>query len=177
MTFLKRWWPTAVVGVFSIIFGLIAILFPEITLFALAIYFAISFLLGGLTMIIGSFSMKQRSKYWALLLLEGIIGVLIGIFILLRPEISIQVFLAIVGIWAIIMGIILGVAYYLIRKAIYGAEILIVFSILSLVFGILILTNPFESSRIIIIIIGLYAILYGIFSLINSARISKGYRK
>jgi uncharacterized membrane protein HdeD (DUF308 family) len=39
--------------------------------------------------------------------------------------------------------------------------------ILSLLFGLIITINPFEGTRFITILIGLYAIAYGVFSLVN----------
>jgi uncharacterized membrane protein HdeD (DUF308 family) len=44
--------------------------------------------------------------------------------------------------------------------------------ILSVLIGFVIVLNPFESTRIIVILIGIYAISYGIFSFINAR---KGY--
>ena len=42
--------------------------------------------------------------------------------------------------------------------------------ILSVIIGIVIILNPFESTRLIVILIGIYVIAYGLFSIINTRK-------
>lgn len=157
-------------GVLAILFGLVALISPGITLVALGIYFAISILAGGTMQIISSFNAKGRNPNWYLLLVEGIIGILIAIIILSRPELVATVFVTIIGIWALFLGLVFLFTYFKKRLPAFSNSFLLVISILSLVVGLVIIVNPFESTRIVTIMIGLYTLIYGIFSLINSSR-------
>ncbi|MFO7658341.1 MAG: DUF308 domain-containing protein [Bacteroidales bacterium] len=165
---LKNWMFTGLNGFLAIVFGLVALLFPTITLIALAIYFAISILIGGLVLTVGSVRIRNENPGWHLILIEGIIGMLIGIIILLRPEVSAAVFVTIIGIWAILLGLIFVTAWY--RREMPKSEkgFLLITGILSLIFGLLITINPFEGSRVITVLIGVYAITYGLFSIITN---------
>lgn len=167
---LQNWLFTSLNGFLAIIFGLVALLFPTITLIALAIYFAFSILTGGLVLTIGSIRIRNENSGWHLVLLEGIIGLLLGIVILLRPEVSAAVFVTIIGMWAMLLGLIFLIAWF--RKKTPKSEkgFLLITGILSLVFGILIALNPFEGSRVITVLIGVYAIAYGLFSMITNRK-------
>jgi uncharacterized membrane protein HdeD (DUF308 family) len=165
---LKNWIFMGLNGFLAIIFGLVSLLFPTITLIALAIYFAISILIGGIVLTIGSLIIRNDNSHWHLVLIEGVIGILLGIIILLRPELSAAVFVTIIGIWAIIIGLIFWLTWYTIKLPNSGKSFLLITGIISFAFGILIVINPFEGSRFITILIGIYAISYGLFSIITN---------
>jgi len=152
------------------LFGIIALLFPDITLFALAIYFGISFLLAGLILIIISARLKASISNWGYILAEGIIGIILGLFILTSPGVSATVFLLILGIYAIIIGLFFLAGYFSGKLANYFKGSLLVNGIISLLFGILMVVNPFDSTRIVTLLAGIYALIYGIFSVMNTTR-------
>jgi uncharacterized membrane protein HdeD (DUF308 family) len=158
-------------GVLAIIFGLVALLFPGITLVALGIYFAISILIGCILLTVGAFRVKKTNDHWYLLLIEGIIGILISIIILARPELVASVFVTIIGLWALIIGLVLLFSYFRGRLATISNSLVLIISVLSLITGLVIVLNPFESTRIITVLIGIYAIIYGLFSVINSSKV------
>jgi uncharacterized membrane protein HdeD (DUF308 family) len=157
-------------GVLAILFGLVALFFPGLTLAALGLYFAISIIIGGTMLILGFFKAKPSSGYRYSLLIEGVIGILAGIIILARPNLVTSVFVAIMGIWAIIIGLVLLYDFVKHRLPAFYNSFILMFSILSLIIGILIIINPFHSARIMTVIIGIYAIIYGVYSLTNSLR-------
>lgn len=169
----KNWLFPGMNGALAIVFGLIAIVFPSITLVVLAIYFAISIMIGGILLTIGSLRMRESASGWSAQLFEGIVGILLGIVILVNPEVSVAVFVAIVGIWAILLGFFFMYIYIRRKLPHFEKSFLLVVGIISIVFGLLIALNPFKSSRFIIVLIGLYAIAYGLFSMINSRRLFK----
>ncbi|MDD4107677.1 MAG: DUF308 domain-containing protein [Prolixibacteraceae bacterium] len=157
-------------GVLAIIFGLVALFFPGLTLGVLGVYFAISIIIGCVTLIVGFFKAKPASGFRYSLLIEGVIGILIGLIILARPSVVATVFVAIIGIWAIIIGLVLLYDYVRLRLPVMYNTFVLLISIVSLVMGIVIIINPFRSARLLIVIIGIYAIIYGVYSLANSLR-------
>jgi len=157
-------------GILILIFGLVALFLPDITLKALGIYFAISLLAGGLVIVIESIRKSRPGKNKHFTLTEGIIGIIISLIILARPEMVATVFVIIIGIWAIIIGLIFLWTFS--NKTLTGFlnNMMLVVSILSVITGLFIIFNPFDSTRMITVLIGIYAIIYGLFSLINSAK-------
>jgi len=164
----KRWLLRSLKGLLAIIFGLIALFFPRITLVTLAFYFGIFAILAGLFMTIGAFRIRQHTRNWYLWLIEGIFDILIGLFIVTRPEISVSVFLIIIGLWAIIMGLVLIVSYYRVHKIVFQKRNVLFAGIIALLFGILILWHPFGSGVVITALIGIFAIAYGSFTIITA---------
>ncbi len=94
----KHWRISYGNGILAIIFGLIAVFFPGITIVALAIYFAIAILLGGALLTISSIMSRKHPLSSPLTMGEGILGILIGLIILLHPEKAAAVFIALIGI-------------------------------------------------------------------------------
>ncbi len=159
-------------GVLAVIFGLVAIFLPGITLAALGIYFAFTILVGGIALLGSAIKLKKNNLPWYLLLPEAIIGILLGILILLRPEVVATFFVTIIGIWALFIGIIMIFYFLRIRKngAGFINIITLIIGILSIISGGIIIFNPFESTRMITVLIGIYALVYGIFSIVNSSK-------
>ena len=164
------WKLSSLNGTLAIVFGSIALLFPGIAIIALAIYFAIAILLGGIALSISSVKLKNKSQNWPNNLLEGLIGIIIGIIILARPESAAAVFLVIIGLWTILIGFIFIWTYTKKILPKIANSFYLIIGVVSMIIGLLIIFNPFESTRIIIILIGIYAIAYGISSIVNSSK-------
>lgn len=157
-------------GILAILFGIIALVFPSITIFSLVIYFAITILIGGIILLVGSIRSKKINPNWQLLLLEGLIGILFGIIILSRPELAAVAFITLIGLWSLAMGAIFTVVYFTHKIPKRIRNIYLPVGLISILFGLLIVINPFEGPRMVIILIGLYAIIYGTFSIINKSK-------
>ncbi|MFW5768326.1 MAG: HdeD family acid-resistance protein [Bacteroidota bacterium] len=157
-------------GVLAILFGLIAILFPDITLVGLAIAFAVAIMLGGIFLTFGAIRQRKTNSNWPLILLEGILGIIISLVILIIPKDVAAFFVIIMGIWALIIGVTFISFYF--RKAVpdFLKLLSVIAGVISVIVGLLILFNPFETTRVIVVIIGIYAIVFGTFSLVNTTR-------
>jgi uncharacterized membrane protein HdeD (DUF308 family) len=164
-------------GVLAIIFGLIAILFPDIAIITLAVFFAIGIMLGGIFMTAGAISLRHVIPNWQVVLLEGILGIAIGIVMLALPKDVAAFFLVIAGIWAIIIGLLF--LFYWIRKthSQMFKFISVVIGVLSVAIGIIFIVNPFESTQLIVVLIGIYALIFGIYSIVNTRQHNKSLKQ
>ena len=109
---LNNWLLPGINGILAIIFGIIAIVFPSITLIVLAVYFAISIMIGGILLILGAIRTMTLKTGRSLQLFEGVVGLLLGIAILSNPKLSVAVFVAIFGIWAMLLGLFFIYIYF-----------------------------------------------------------------
>lgn len=166
----KNWRLSYGNGILAIIFGSVALIFPGITIIGLAFYFAVTILLGGILLTISAIRSRKILPNWQLMLTEGIIGILIGIIILAMPQIAAAFFVVIMGVWAMVIGLVFIISYFGLMLPAILKPFHILTGILSVIIGIVIILNPFESTRVIVILIGIYVIAYGIFSIINSKR-------
>lgn len=169
---LQSWFFSHLYALLAILFGAVALLFPTITLKTLAIYFALSIILGGLALSWASVILQRRPGGWGLFLVEGIFAVFLGILILVNPGIAATLFVTLLGIWSIFIGLVFLVVFLRSESISVRRELLIAVSILFMLTGLVIIINPFESSRAIVVMIGIISLLYGIISLFRGHSIS-----
>src|SRR5260370_39659619 len=81
----RFWWLMVLRGVLAIIFGLIALVFPGIALLAIIYMFADYALIDGITAMVVSIQTRNSSSRWWALLLEGLVGVVIGVLVFVWP--------------------------------------------------------------------------------------------
>ncbi|HET9778857.1 MAG TPA: HdeD family acid-resistance protein [Propionibacteriaceae bacterium] len=159
----KKIWIFAIVrGVLAIIFGLIALFAPIATAIVLAIVVGVYAIVNGVFDIIEAIRHRGSSSM-VLRIVLGAISILFGILVLVWPGISLTILVILVGIWAIIIGILQIMASVRHRSVpnsgwVWG----IVGGALSILFGILVLVWPGTGLVSIIWIIGIWAIVWGI---------------
>src|SRR5687768_5749117 len=98
-------------GIISILFGLIAIFAPTIGLEIIILLFGAYAFADGVTAVV----VGLRSPSF-ILFLEGIVGVLAGLYVLFMTQQAVLIFIFVVGIWAIVTGILEIIAAIELRK-------------------------------------------------------------
>jgi uncharacterized membrane protein HdeD (DUF308 family) len=89
-------------GLFAVLFGLLAIFMPGMTLLALVLLFGAYALLDGIFDLISA--IRSPSHHWAFLL-EGIVGIIVGVATFVWPGITGIVLLYLIAFWAIFTGV------------------------------------------------------------------------
>ncbi|MGI8335817.1 HdeD family acid-resistance protein [Actinomadura scrupuli] len=168
----RHWWMLAVRGVCAIIFGLLAWIWPGITLLVLVILFgAYAFVDGVLALGAAFKSEGGRSRVW--LAVVGVAGVLLGLVTLFWPHITGLVLLLLIAWWAIVTGAFEIVAAIRMRKEIEGEWLYIVSGAVSVIFGVLVLVWPATGALAIVWLIGLFSILFGATLIAAAIRLRK----
>ena len=117
-----HWGWHVVQGVVSVLAGIIAFVWPGVTV--LAILFVIAFwsIVGGIAEIVESFMMRKRGgDGWGWVLAAGIVSVLFGIVLLVWPGAALITLLWLVGVWAIVFGVIIIVWAVRLRRTVSAA--------------------------------------------------------
>ena len=149
-------------GLLNIILGLVAVTWPGLTLYILILIFAINILIVGMFAIFEPL-FDKRNQHSVLTALLGILGVILGIFLIARPEIAAGVVVLLIAIWALCFGVVdLYAGFVASNEKIKGSWFLILTGIISLIFGVYMLFNPLAGALALVWVIGLYAILSGI---------------
>ncbi len=163
------WWLVLLRGVFAIILGILAFVWPVATAVAFVWVFAFYAVIDGIVNIMQAISTRRTDRTWGWLLTIGIVGVIAGIVVMIFPAaaagFTLLVLLWIVAIWAIVSGIFGIPAAASIASG--GAKALgIVFSVLEILFGILLVillfTTPQSALIGLIYVLGAYAVIAGI---------------
>jgi uncharacterized membrane protein HdeD (DUF308 family) len=168
----KEWWLVAVLGVVSLVCGVLAIVYPDITLLAMGIIFGFYLLLAGIYELVEAIVGDAASR--ALSAIVGVVALIAGLVCLRRPGESLLALIAVLGIYLIVTGIARLV------RAFASAEhrgLGVLAAIVDLVLGILILSWPDESLVTLAILFGISLIFRGLFALVAAfqlRRLGKG---
>jgi uncharacterized membrane protein HdeD (DUF308 family) len=158
----RYWWVVGLRGAAAVIFGVLALVWPDITVFALVILFGAYALADG-AFALGSAVFDRRAvgrRGW--LVVEGIAGILIGIVTFLWPGATTLVLLWLIAAWAIVTGGLEIITAVQLRREIEGEWIYILSGALSVLFGILLAAWPATGAIALVIVIGVFSILFGI---------------
>jgi uncharacterized membrane protein HdeD (DUF308 family) len=167
-----HWWALALRGAIAILFGLAALLRPEIALQALILLFGAYALVDGVFAIVGIFGGTRGGTPRWLLLIEGIAGILAGLIAFVLPGLTALLLLYLIAAWAIITGIFEIATAIRLRREIRGEWALIIGGALSVLFGvILIVVSPFAAIFSLVWLIGIYAVAFGILMLITAFQV------
>src|SRR5688572_17097560 len=74
----RNWWALALRGGFAVVFGLLALFMPALTLKALILLFAAYAIVDGVLSIVFGVRAARRQERWVAFLLEGILGIAAG---------------------------------------------------------------------------------------------------
>jgi uncharacterized membrane protein HdeD (DUF308 family) len=157
----RNWWVVALRGVIAVLFGLMALLWPGITLVALVYLFgAYVFVDGICTLATALQSHAERPRWWALLL-EGLAGIAAGVIAFVWPGITALTLLYLIAVWAIATGVFEIIAAIRLREEIEGEWFLGLSGLASALFGVLVVIWPGAGALSVIWLIGAYAIVFG----------------
>lgn len=160
-TLIHNWWAVALRGAVAILFGVVLLFWPGISLAFLLMLFGAFAIADGITTLISAVRSARAKESWGSLVLVGITDLLVGLLALFWPGITAAAFAFLIGAWAIVTGILAIVAAVQLRKSIRGEFWLGLSGALSVLFGLAVLANPAAGALAMVWLIGLYAILFG----------------
>ena len=165
----RHWWAFALRGIAALIFGVLAFVWPFLTLSVLVLLWGAFALIDGILALIAAFRVKNDHR-WALLI-EGIVGIGAGIVTFVYPGLTALVLLYIIAVWALITGVLELVAAVRLRRVIENEWWLILTGIVSILFGIVLLAAPGAGALAVVWLIGAYAIIFGLLMIALSLRL------
>ena len=152
----------ALSGVAAIAFGVLTLVWPNLSFIALlALFGAFAFVMGGFTLGSGLNLLAERQTNWVPYVLGGLAGIAVGAVTFLWPHLTALTLVYLIAFWAITTGVFEFVAAIELAGQLDGDWMLGLSGILSIAFGVLVGLYPRSGALAIIWIIGLYAILDG----------------
>jgi uncharacterized membrane protein HdeD (DUF308 family) len=157
----RNWWILALRGVLAIIFGILAFIWPTITIGALAILFGAYVLVDGVFSVAAGISSRSETDRWWVALLEGLAGIIVGVLALIWPSVTALVLIYFIAAWALFTGIMEIVGAIRLRQQITNEWALALSGVLSIILGIAMFFAPGISAVALVWVVGAYAILFG----------------
>jgi len=158
----RLWWLVLLRGIAAILFGVLAIAWPGVTLITLALFWGAYALIDGVAALWQGWQAKDSGKPMWQNILIGLLGVAAGLFTFMSPGITAIALLTLIAVWAIISGVLQIAAAIRLRKEIANEWLLILSGGLAVVFGALMIASPGAGALAVLWVIGAFAIAYGV---------------
>lgn len=156
----KNWWLILLRGLCAIVFGVLALVWPGVTVMTLVIMYGAFALIDGVLALIAAIKGGAPAPRWWLALV-GLIGIVAGVLTFLWPGITALVLLLLIASWSIVSGVFQIIGAIRLRKEIDDEWLLIASGVVSVLFGIILVLRPQVGAVALISVIGAFAIIYG----------------
>src|SRR3954471_16691402 len=172
MTLTSLTWKSALArGALAIVLGIIAIFWPDTAIFTFMLIWGLWALIDGIAVLFLAFQPEARASR-TMLLVQGAVGVVLGLLIVTHPGISASVVTWLAGLYFVIRGLLEGLAALgtsprglLEGLAALGTSprgLLLASAAIDLLLGFLFMLNPGGSAKGITVLLGIVALVWGI---------------
>jgi uncharacterized membrane protein HdeD (DUF308 family) len=158
------WQATLILGVLTLILGLIVSFHPTGSLNVIAVLLGILMILSGIFHLIRVFDPHEQHRVW--LGIGGMLFIVIGVVLIRHLHLTLAVIGLIIGITWIVQGLtaLIGGISGGVRE---GRAWWITFGVVSLIAGIVVATAPVTSLNVLAVLLGIWFIVMGIFEIIG----------
>jgi uncharacterized membrane protein HdeD (DUF308 family) len=167
----RNWWLLALRGGVGMLFGIGAFVWPGATLAALVIVFGAYVFVDGIFAVVTGMGMRRQLSLWWLVVLEGVAGIVLGLLTFRSPETAAIVVLTLIAAWSIVTGIFEIATALRMRTLIANDWLMMLSGVVSIIFGILLIAQPGAGEIAIVWLIGAYALLFGLLTLMFAFRL------
>jgi len=159
-----RWW-LGLNGLLAVALGVMILVWPNISLYALTILFGAYALASGLVGFFDAFTSEMKSERgW--LIVTGLLGIAVGIMVLAWPSISALALLYVIGVYAVALGVITIVGAFWLPVNGGDTALMIMSGLVSIVFGIVIFARPGAGALVTLALIAAFLLVTGVTELI-----------
>ena len=167
----KSWWVVLVLGILSIIVGILFLVWPGATIVVVAVFFGVWLIVSGIVQLVQGFNNELDTGQRVLAVIVGVISIVLGI-LCFRGGIANGVYILSLfigfsflfrGIWQLIVGIQ--------SKGVSGRGLLIFGGVLGIIAGIIVLSVPLASLVTLALIAGIWMIILGFIEIFWSFKV------
>lgn len=165
----KYWYLPLILGILFIICGIYAFRSPLSTYVALAVLFSVSFIVSGVGDMAFAVANQKELKGWGWYVVSGLLSFILGIYLIVYPEISMSILPFVVGFTLLFRSfLLLGFSFDLKDMGVKGWGWTTFMSVLGIIFCFVLLANPIFTGMSIVAFTALSFIFTGIASIVLS---------
>jgi uncharacterized membrane protein HdeD (DUF308 family) len=173
----RYWWMTVLRGLFWILFGVVILARPGISLLSLTLALGIVIFADGILNVMNAFAGRKVHEDWWVLLLVGLTGIGIGALTFYSPQTTALALVFYVAIWAIATGLLQITAAIRLRRQLAGEVWWILAGIASVIFGVLLIVQPAAGALTLLWLFAVYAIAFGVLLVLLAFRVRSGIKR
>ena len=169
----KRWWIPVLIGLLAIAAGILALAYPDITLLVLGLILGIYVVTFGVFSLVAAFEPGASTGAVVLRIVVGMLAILAGLVLIVRPGASVLAVLLAFGLWLIIAGV---------GDLVRGIEVprdrflSILLGLVSIAAGIIVLADPDIGLSTLAILAGILLLVRGTFELLLGFELHRLYK-
>ena len=155
----SAWQTTLFLGVVTVILGLIVSFHPSGSLNVIAVLVGILMIISGIFHLIRVFDRAEQGRVW--LGIAGLLYVVIGVVLIRHLHLTVAVIGLLVGLTWIVQG--LSALFGGIAGSREGRGWWIFFGVVSVIAGIVVVSDPISSVTVLAVLLGIWFIVMGLF--------------
>ena len=167
------WLATLVLGVLTLILGIIVSFHPSGSLNVVAVLFGILMILSGIFHLIRIFDRDERHRIWAGI--AGLLFIVIGVVLIRHLHLTVALIGLVIGITWVVQGLtaLIGGLSGGVRE---GRAWWIAFGVISVIAGIVVVSAPVTSVNALAVLLGIWFIIMGIFEIVAGFLLRRAIR-
>jgi len=167
------WWTLILLGLCAILFGIMAIVWPHLTFLVFLYLFGVYAVIGGLILVSNAFYLRKAPDLgdysqpdlppgeWGMILGEGVLSILAGLFCLFVPTLSARLSLYVVATWTLFAGI--GALIHSPSRGWLPG----IAGVLAIVISLFLFFEPLRSVQAILWLLGVCALIAGVLMIVQ----------
>jgi len=168
------WWLLLLRGLAAIAFGVLAFIWPGLTLVTLTLVWGAYALADGILALWAALAATGGDagrRWW--LALGGVVSILAGLVAFFYTGMTALVLLMFIAAWAIIIGVVLIWGAIELRKILDDAWLIGLNGALAVAFGVLLFARPGTGALAVVWMIGWFAVVFGILHIALAFRLRR----
>ena len=160
----KMRWALGLNGALSVAFGVVLLVWPGISLYALTLLFGAYTLASGIVSLASSFTAGKGARGW--LAFSGLLGIAVGIAVFAWPNISALALLYVIGAYAVVLGVFAIVGAFSLPVDAGDSWLLGLSGLVAILFGIAMFAEPGDGALVVLSLIAAFALVTGVMEIV-----------
>ena len=167
------WLATLVLGVLTLILGIIVSFHPSGSLNVVAVLLGILMILSGIFHLIRIFDRDERHRIWAGI--AGLLFIVIGVVLIRHLHLTVALIGLVIGITWVVQGLtaLIGGLSGGVQE---GKAWWIAFGVISVIAGIVVVSAPVTSVNALAVLLGIWFVIMGIFEIVAGFLLRRAIR-
>lgn len=158
----RNWWIYLLNGIIAIVYGFFALFLTAQTVEAIAWYAGLAILLFGLVVLVVTINRLRAKLPWGLLMVQAVIYIAAGVTIMVYTRQTLSLFVSVIGILALVAGVFQLIVLVNLGNRFESKNLGLANALLTLLFGLLLLINPFAFAQAVVILSGIVSLFAGV---------------
>lgn len=157
-------------GLLALGFGLFALFAPRSTAHAIVIVFGVFAVIDGVIGLVAAYVL--RGARWNWLISTSLLGIAVGVVAIAWPQTTVVAVMLLIALWALAIGAFaIKGSFDLKRGGDSGWYWTLIAGLVSVALAVVLLFRPTTVVATIIVILGIFAIVYGVVQVVNAFRV------